>query len=1765
MAASQYARMREATMDSLQEEEAVTVNTRALIDKVLARYSGEWTTLRELIQNAADARAKKVVIRLETSPSATVPLPASQDAREHLRHALLHCPLKTLLVSNDGDVFNETDWARLKRIAEGNPDETKIGAFGVGFYSVFADCETPFVASGNQSMAFYWKKDSLFTRRRQLPDAQQAEGTTFLLDYRSQSTPVPPLLGLCQFLATSLTFVGLECIELWVDAWEVMRLGKKMAPGQEVGIPREVNAKTKDGLMKIAGVEYQNAQIDARWMNVVGWNRTTAVPQTLAAPQQQQPQQSEGSLRSWFSRFTGGQAPSSSSSKRQQREEEALQQSLFQDLAGHSTATVFLRLSTVNVTTSVSRSLAAELERATKKPPPKSTRLAILTSSFAETAAATADGAAAGQSATIFASVLPSKTGKIFIGFPTAQTTGLLAHVSAPSVIPTVERESIDLNARYVRDWNTEMLRVAGIACRIAYTASMSDLRGQLERAAGGKRVRREDVDGLIPAAVHAFQQYSFEESTPSAKVGSIIEEAFWTCVKGASIDLLSTRGVLGSQHVRVASEDLSFVEGIPVVPDQVMEKAEPFITKLREFGLLSDITTSDIKKELEAQALSEKQVAELLKWACGKLSRDELDAPTVRMLFDGTVASVSEEFLAGAPSPVLQLGAVTSFVNVAKIPAEMPVPPTTIPFRLTKGLPLKQLESLGWDELQVVPWLRWILESDGQGFGAGSSLTASPAVAAQVLPVVSKAWDGLSNSSKATVVELLSQRTVMPTKLGMRRPGQAYFASVRLFEDLPTITGLQGVKERFLSALGVRKTVELNVVFDRLMAKSTSTEEAHAEGKWSHVDLIRYLLSVKDDIPADELKKLRSTPLCPAEVTAGDQKDKGKLHKLSDLYEPLDSHRVLGLPVLFWPAGGPWRPTSPEARFLKSLGLLPYPAADVLIGILAKTPTASQLHATTIAYFITKAYENGYNRFPMSAVQTAFLPVLPFEGEGRNLVAKPSQCYANPEAGVLRFRVLREDLRPHASLFGVAQDPAIDAVADKIVRNPPQETGRARVVFGYMANRLNEIGPNGNLAEKLGEAPIVPITAGRRDGGAVRMVSPRSVFLGDGETYGEIFDFVDFGPEANSFLLRVGAKHEPSAVELARMLVRQPGRLLDTLGTERYLALLRKVAESKEGLKRDKGLWAALRSGACLLAVNEVARNAAADEGRKVAGGAEGEEEEDEETFIKEYSLANAASMVIVDDFATYRLFQSSLLTAPQEEVLENFYADLQTPWLSRLVEDDQRMGTLLRDQSPAQKLQKLLVERCRLFLHDHTSEVIRHDARWLENNLTVKATEFLQITRRLRGYRMQFVERRTAALHRESKRDAVLYVTREYDLYEVSRAVMGLLLKRPRQQDFLALETILGSDLGRLRRKGYNVERILRVRAAEARVAEVEREKAEAERRRVEAERAKIARDTEEAATDGVKNLQIEQKQQGPVNGVPESPERALSMPGAFETPEPRPTSSGKGKKGVFGSITKALGMNPHAPSSGTSQSAAQQQMQSMLTHTPAPADHPPPYSAAGTSRHISTPGLGIEAVSSPSDLAQNLHSAITSSRPYNSQSLFNPPQTNQIKETPSYCDRKPGHDLLFLAELQSGIKIFKTRDNAQDPTAFLAHHRESLAMLAQLLLQLATEIFSLDPKTLNIFHDTAGSAIAFNTNGALFCNLRYFEQLHFEGMGSVQGAVEAGAYWWVTLCHELAHNLVAEHDSRHSFYTESFVGMGFGRMCGWVGRMTGAGVAV
>lgn len=68
-----------------------------------------------------------------------------------------------------------------------------------------------------------------------------------------------------------------------------------------------------------------------------------------------------------------------------------------------------------------------------------------------------------------------------------------------------MERESIDLNNRFIRSWNVELLRVAGILARIAWSIEMTDIRLKLSSsmiAANRKEINKDDIIKLLPEAL---------------------------------------------------------------------------------------------------------------------------------------------------------------------------------------------------------------------------------------------------------------------------------------------------------------------------------------------------------------------------------------------------------------------------------------------------------------------------------------------------------------------------------------------------------------------------------------------------------------------------------------------------------------------------------------------------------------------------------------------------------------------------------------------------------------------------------------------------------------------------------------------------------------------------------------------------------------------------------------------------------------------------------------------------------------------------------------------------------------------------------------------------------------------------------------------------------------------------------------------------------------------------------------------------------------
>lgn len=457
------------------------------------------------------------------------------------------------------------------------------------------------------------------------------------------------------------------------------------------------------------------------------------------------------------------------------------------------------------------------------------------------------------------------------------------------------------MHAKHISTWNIELLRVAGLACRISYSLEMDDLRA---------RVSKEPMSALIPRAVYVSKQYTASISHPSTALGEKIEEAFYGCSKDRSIEILSTKGVKSSKYVRMPAETLSFLGEVPMVPQELATEAVAFMVNLHNRGLISELTMTDIRNGLESRALNEEELIEFLKWCGAKLEGNELDTASVNNLFDVTVANI--DIKPGENSgKILPLGDISAYLNASRINPALPIPPDTIPFSFSKVVSSKQLQMFGWSELSMVRWLRFMTTTPQL-----QEFTTSEHLASQVLGSAAKSWDNLDNSSKEAVVSILTKHPVMPTKMGMRRPEESYFPTVKLFEDLPTVKQFPGSKEKFLQALGVRKTVDLPVVFDRMKDQGTTKESS-----WSHGDLIKYFASVINEIPKKDLDRLREAPFLPGE---GSSVQPGQLYKARDLYVPDQAILSLGLTQVKLPFD--YKANSREGLFLSRIGLKQWP-----------------------------------------------------------------------------------------------------------------------------------------------------------------------------------------------------------------------------------------------------------------------------------------------------------------------------------------------------------------------------------------------------------------------------------------------------------------------------------------------------------------------------------------------------------------------------------------------------------------------------------------------------------------------------------------------------------------------------------------------------------------------------------------------------------------------------------------------------------------------
>lgn len=469
---------------------------------------------------------------------------------------------------------------------------------------------------------------------------------------------------------------------------------------------------------------------------------------------------------------------------------------------------------------SVSPTFGRELERATKKPPPKTMPASLV---FSRQEEEVEGPRSANQDVgDVFGGLCPpldgDKSAKVFIGQATSQTTGIGGHLAA-RFIPTVERESIDLVDRHVSHWNKELLWVGGYLSRLIYELELQEVQKLWAATSISDKTTRER---LSARALHALRFFTFKPTTPSSVVGQELESSFYACaVDNKLLPLVSNVGILPISKIKLPDAVLQrFLPDLPTVTPETMTSASRSIARLQERGLLRSVMFDDVITQLGQRPLTEEEMIECLQWWQSVANADGYSQAVRARLIDAAILLQDD----GKVVP-LSLIQTTIKPQSSSIPTDMPLPTHTLPYTVTKELRGNTIWTIfGWTELTITQYIEFLVRppmSGVAGVNPETDIRTSPVFAEKVLALLGRAWQSIAANQQTAVAAELRDVECIPTKAGFKKPGDAYFEKNLLFDDLPTIalpktTAIRGGMEKMLLAIGVRKTVNLQLVFSR-------------------------------------------------------------------------------------------------------------------------------------------------------------------------------------------------------------------------------------------------------------------------------------------------------------------------------------------------------------------------------------------------------------------------------------------------------------------------------------------------------------------------------------------------------------------------------------------------------------------------------------------------------------------------------------------------------------------------------------------------------------------------------------------------------------------------------------------------------------------------------------------------------------------------------------------------------------------------------------
>lgn len=363
---------------------------------------------------------------------------------------------------------------------------------------------------------------------------------------------------------------------------------------------------------------------------------------------------------------------------------------------------------------------------------------------------------------------------------------------------------------------------MGGVLTRAVYEDQMSET-----RKVWTSNLDEDTQKRLLSKFIHLARVFSFTLSTPSPIVSEIMKAAFFSAAPSSDLTVLSTQGPLPVKSVRQPEPSLqAFLKTTPVLSEDVAKEAPQFAKDLQGWRLLREMEMGDVTSELRSRALTLEELQAALKWWI-TLTHSPTFHPSMHSAFvDAAMFSTTDDKIG---ERIISLSTIRFYLTASKtLLQRAPPPPEALPTPVARAFKQTDLQRVfGWTDMPMDKELQYLLSPQITGNASLSdvNMLKSPDFAEDVFNTISRNWSNTKEFTLEAVASILKQTPCLPSTAGLMRPPDVYFDNINSLQlDLPVVqfsskTPIRGNLEKLLCSTGVRRHVDLQIIFTKLVA----------------------------------------------------------------------------------------------------------------------------------------------------------------------------------------------------------------------------------------------------------------------------------------------------------------------------------------------------------------------------------------------------------------------------------------------------------------------------------------------------------------------------------------------------------------------------------------------------------------------------------------------------------------------------------------------------------------------------------------------------------------------------------------------------------------------------------------------------------------------------------------------------------------------------------------------------------------------------------